>query len=98
MVDDRGFTEGARKTMYLAREESRRLGHDYVGTEHLLLGLIGGEENTATRVLMSLGVDLDDLKPRGAGLYLIRTLMDDVDYKFYKNKGNVLRMVKRKNR
>lgn len=46
----------------------------------------------------NFSVDLDDLKPRGAGLYLIRNLMDDVDYKFYKNKGNVLRMVKRKNR
>jgi len=41
-------------------------------------------------------VDLEDVKPRGAGLYLIRNMMDDVDFVFSKKSGNVLRMVKRK--
>jgi serine/threonine-protein kinase RsbW len=41
-------------------------------------------------------VDLEDLLPRGAGLFIIRNLMDDVSFTFSKNKGNILRMVKRK--
>ena len=41
-------------------------------------------------------VELDKLEPRGAGLYLIRNMMDDVDFKFSKDAGNELRMVKRK--
>jgi serine/threonine-protein kinase RsbW len=41
-------------------------------------------------------VDLEDLQPRGAGLFIIRNLMDDVSFTFSKNKGNILRMVKRK--
>lgn len=41
-------------------------------------------------------VDLEDLQPRGAGLFIIRNLMDDVSFTFSKNRGNILRMVKRK--
>jgi serine/threonine-protein kinase RsbW len=41
-------------------------------------------------------VDLDHLKPRGAGLFLIRNMMDDVEFNFSENNGNVIRMVKRK--
>jgi serine/threonine-protein kinase RsbW len=41
-------------------------------------------------------VELDKLEPHGAGLYLIRNMMDDVDFKFSKDAGNELRMVKRK--
>jgi serine/threonine-protein kinase RsbW len=41
-------------------------------------------------------IDLDEIKPRGAGLFLIRNLMDDVDFVFSKKDGNTLRMVKRK--
>ena len=41
-------------------------------------------------------VELDKLQPRGAGLFLIRNMMDDVDFKFSKETGNELRMVKRK--
>ena len=41
-------------------------------------------------------VELDKLEPRGAGLFLIRNMMDDVDFKFSKETGNELRMVKRK--
>jgi ATP-dependent Clp protease ATP-binding subunit ClpC len=47
--------------MQLAREESVRLGTDYVGTEHLLLGLIRDGEGVAITVMKNLGVDLDDL-------------------------------------
>ena len=41
-------------------------------------------------------VEIEKLKPRGAGLFLIRNMMDDVDFKFSKDSGNELRMVKRK--
>ena len=41
-------------------------------------------------------IELDKLEPRGAGLFLIRNMMDDVDFKFSKETGNELRMVKRK--
>ncbi len=41
-------------------------------------------------------IELEKLQPRGAGLFLIRNMMDDVDFKFSKDSGNELRMVKRK--
>lgn len=51
------FTERTRRVMSLAREEARRLQHNYIGTEHLLLGLIRIEEGIAARVLRNLGAD-----------------------------------------
>ncbi len=50
------FTERARQVVVKAQEEARGLGHDYIGTEHLLLGLLGVEEGLAGQVLESLGV------------------------------------------
>lgn len=44
----------------------------------------------------NFSVDLDQLKPRGAGLYIIKNMMDDVDFEFSESSGNVIRMVKRK--
>ena len=44
----------------------------------------------------NFSVELNELKPRGAGLFLIRNMMDDVDFVFSETTGNVLRMVKRK--
>ena len=41
-------------------------------------------------------VELEDLQPRGAGLFIIRNLMDEVNFTFSRNKGNILKMVKRK--
>ena len=55
------FTDRVKKVLQIAREESVRLGNDYVGTEHLLLGLIKEGDGVAVAVLRSLGVDLDDL-------------------------------------
>ena len=52
------FTERAKKVMALAEEEARRFNHNYVGTEHLLLGLVGEGQGIAGRVLRDLGVDL----------------------------------------
>jgi ATP-dependent Clp protease ATP-binding subunit ClpC len=50
------FTRKARHVLTLAQEEAQRLHHGYIGTEHLLLGLIGEKNGTASRVLQGLGV------------------------------------------
>jgi len=54
------FTEKAIKVIMLAQEEARRLGHNFVGTEQILLGLIGEGTGVAAKVLKSLGVNLKD--------------------------------------
>ncbi|MCK4301357.1 MAG: ATP-dependent Clp protease ATP-binding subunit, partial [candidate division Zixibacteria bacterium] len=56
------FTEGARKAIEYARDEAARLRHDYIGTEHLLLGLIKLGEGQAIEVIANLGLELSDLK------------------------------------
>ncbi len=56
------FTERARKVLVLAKEEARRFSHDYIGTEHILLGLIREGEGVACAVLQNLGVSLDVLR------------------------------------
>ena len=56
------FTEQARKAIVLAQEEARRLNHGYVGTEHLLLGLLRQDEGVAARALDSLGVTLNEAR------------------------------------
>jgi dihydroneopterin aldolase len=53
------FTERARKVMVLAQDEAGRFGHDYIGTEHILLGLVGEGTGVAAQSLSSLGVTLD---------------------------------------
>ena len=58
------FTERARKVLTLSSEEAIRLKHNYVGTEHLLLGLVAEGEGVAARVLQNLGVALDDVRKR----------------------------------
>lgn len=52
------FTERARKVLSLAQEEAQRFNHTYIGTEHLLLGLIREGDGVAAKVLSNLGVDL----------------------------------------
>jgi hypothetical protein len=56
------FTERARKAMTLAQDEAQRLGHNYMGTEHLLLGLVREGEGVAAKVLNNLGVSLDRVR------------------------------------
>lgn len=53
------FTDRARRAVVLAQEEARLLQHDYIGTEHLLLGLIHEEESMAARALGALGLTLE---------------------------------------
>jgi ATP-dependent Clp protease ATP-binding subunit ClpC len=56
------FTERARKVLQLAQEEAQRLHHNYIGTEHLLLGLVRENEGIAGKVLTSLDVDLEQVR------------------------------------
>ena len=55
------FTERAQRALIYAQEEARSLGHNYVGTEHLLLGLLREGEGAAAQVLKSLGIDLSSI-------------------------------------
>jgi ATP-dependent Clp protease ATP-binding subunit ClpC len=56
------FTPRAKKVVELALEEASNLGHNYIGTEHLLLALLREQEGIAAHVLMALGVRLDDVR------------------------------------
>jgi len=56
------FTERARKVMVLAQEEARRFDHNYIGTEHILLGLVSEDEDVAARALSSLDVTLEGVR------------------------------------
>ncbi|HUP18375.1 MAG TPA: ATP-dependent Clp protease ATP-binding subunit [Gemmatimonadota bacterium] len=58
------FTDRVRKVLSMAREEATRLQHDYVGTEHILLGLIREGEGVAAAILTNLNVDLEELRQR----------------------------------
>ncbi|HEU4829081.1 MAG TPA: Clp protease N-terminal domain-containing protein, partial [Gemmatimonadales bacterium] len=58
------FTDRVRKVLQMAREEAARLHHEYVGTEHILLGLIREGEGVAAAVLTNLSVDLDDIQQK----------------------------------
>jgi ATP-dependent Clp protease ATP-binding subunit ClpC len=58
------FTDRVRKVLQMAREEAARLHHEYVGTEHILLGLIREGEGVAAAVLTNLNVDLEEIQQR----------------------------------
>ena len=58
------FTERVRKVLAMAREEAARLHHEYVGTEHILLGLIREGDGVASAVLQHLNVDLDEIQQK----------------------------------
>jgi hypothetical protein len=58
------FTPRAKKVLELSHRESHQLGHNYIGTEHLLLGLIREGEGVAAQVLVQRGADLDRVRPQ----------------------------------
>ena len=62
IIGDIPFTPRAKKALELAAEEARALGHNYIGTEHLLLGLIREGEGIASQVLLNLGLDLSTVR------------------------------------
>jgi ATP-dependent Clp protease ATP-binding subunit ClpC len=69
------FTPRAKNVLNIALAESHQLGHNYIGTEHLLLGLIAEGEGVATRVLERLDVDLTKVRPQ-----VIRMLGETVEF------------------
>ena len=56
------FTDRARRVVVLAQEEARALNHNYIGTEHILLGLIQEGEGVAAKALESMGISLDAVR------------------------------------
>ncbi|MVU83065.1 hypothetical protein GPX89_38235 [Nocardia sp. ET3-3] len=58
------FTDTARRAIVLAQEEARLLGHDWIGTEHLLLGVFVGDDAVAARALGDLGLDASSVRER----------------------------------
>ncbi len=56
------FTDRARKVLTLAQDEAQRFNHNYIGTEHLLLGLVREGEGVAALTLAELGVELDNVR------------------------------------
>mgnify|MGYP001576661730 CR=1 FL=1 len=62
------FTPTAKKVIELSSEEARSLGHNYIGTEHILLGLIREGEGVASQVLVNLGLDLNKVREEIAEL------------------------------
>jgi hypothetical protein len=67
-VYPRGFTDRHKQAVDLAMEQARQLGHDYLGTEHLLLGLLGAGDGVAIQVLASMGIPLDEVRSRVEGI------------------------------
>jgi ATP-dependent Clp protease ATP-binding subunit ClpC len=59
---DNNFSAQVKEIISFSREEALRLGNDFIGTEHLLLGLIREGDNTAIRILKSFNVDLYELR------------------------------------
>jgi hypothetical protein len=68
------FTDRSRRVVVLAREEARMLNHDYVDTEHILLGLIREDGGAATRVLNGLGVDPNKIRQQVVRLVSARQI------------------------
>ena len=56
------FTDRARRVVVLAQEEARLLNHNYIGTEHILLGLIHEGEGVAARALEGMGISLESVR------------------------------------
>ena len=71
------FTPRAKKVLELSLRESVQLGHDYIGTEHILLGLIREGDGVAAQVLVKLGADLD--RVRQQVIQLISTWQEQPD-------------------
>jgi ATP-dependent Clp protease ATP-binding subunit ClpC len=77
------FTPRAKKVLELAVEEAQSMGHTYVGTEHLLLGLLREEEGIAARVLENLGVKINDVREE-----VLNIIGDNIDNGENKQHGN----------
>ncbi len=82
------FTEGARRALALAQESAKAMGHNYVGSEHLLLGLIREEDGAASRALAQFGISAEEVTRRA------EELVGNGDYHFTDTFGNTPRTKK----
>ena len=80
------FTDRARKVMQLANQEAQRFNHEYIGTEHILLGLVKEGSGVAANVLKNLDVDLRKIRlevekivQTGSGGDMVTTYMESFD-------------------
>lgn len=69
------FTEGARRALALAQESAKGMGHNYVGSEHLLLGLIREGESAAARALAQLNITEKDVAARRMPWWAMGTII-----------------------
>jgi hypothetical protein len=72
------FTPRAKKVLELSLREALQLGHNYIGTEHVLLGLVREGEGVAAQVLVSLGADLDRVRQRVLQVLLVSPVQGEV--------------------
>jgi ATP-dependent Clp protease ATP-binding subunit ClpC len=84
------FTEHARQVVVLAQDEARALKHDYIGTEHLLLGLLREENGLACRVLESFDVTVEEIRAQVARLVGTGERSDDGEIPFTPRAKKVL--------
>ena len=88
------FTEKAIKVIMLAQEEARRLGHNFVGTEQILLGLIGEGTGVAAKVLKSMGVNLKDARVEVekiigiSGIFYVATSKTSIKFHYFPDNFN----------
>src|SRR6267142_2245604 len=92
------FTERARQVVVLAQEEARILKHNYIGTEHILLGLLREEEGLAARVLESLDITVERVRAQvvrivGSGEEVAARILLDFDADSEKIRNEVIRML-----
>ena len=73
------FTDRARKVMNLAKSEAQRLNHEYIGTEHILLGLVQEGSGVAANVLRSMGIELKRIRAENAQVASARANTKRVD-------------------
>ncbi len=77
------FTDRARRVVVLAQEEARLLNHNYIGTEHILLGLIHEGEGIASQALESLGISLEAVRDQVEEIIGTRKSITKWPYPFY---------------
>jgi hypothetical protein len=86
------FTDRARRVVVLAQEEARRLNHNYIGTEHIFLGLIAENDGVAARALRALGVSLDQARREVEHIIGIGTDLPEGNIPFTPRAKKVLEM------
>ena len=80
---DAKFSPRVKEVISYSREEALRLGHDYIGVEHLLLGIIREGEGIAMRMITSSGINSKDLRKK------LESKLDSGQLKEVKNSGNI---------